>query len=281
MSRRTTLFVINSDTTDDEITTAAENALAEEDHLHCLLVAAAPSLPVYAYGIPPYGALSIPDDWADMAAEARDQLKERIQGVEEMLAQRSVSGEVSLVYCPQADIKHHVAGAALVSDEAVFSATLRNTPEIMREAAYGVLFHSPVGLRLNGQELKNFKRVFVAWDGSHAAASAVHAALLYLKKAEEVVIGCIDPDMSLRLDSQNPGTDLAAWLSHHGCKVTVSQFPAGGLEVGQCIQSRAREVGADLVVLGAYGHSRLVEAVFGGTTRTLMEQIDLPVLLSH
>ncbi|MFY0312091.1 universal stress protein, partial [Leisingera sp. D0M16] len=90
-----------------------------------------------------------------------------------------------------------------------------------------------------------------------------------------------DPDLTDERDGEDPGTDAAAWLSHHGCNVTVSQFPSGGRDVGPAIQDRAREAGADLVVMGAYGHSRLREAVFGGTTRTMIEQTELPVLFAH
>ncbi|MFC6582283.1 universal stress protein [Sulfitobacter aestuariivivens] len=74
---------------------------------------------------------------------------------------------------------------------------------------------------------------------------------------------------------------MAKWLSHHGCNVTVSQFPSGGREVGQAIQDRATELGADLVVMGAYGHARMIQTVLGGTTRTMMEQTDLPLMLAH
>ena len=141
--------------------------------------------------------------------------------------------------------------------------------------------HSPIGLSLNRPASLNIARVFVAWDSTEAATSALHAALPYLKEAEEVVIGCIDPVMTAESSGQDPGTDVAAWLSHHGCTVKVSQFPSGGREVAECLQDRAKEFGADLVVMGAYGHTRWVEALFGGTTRSMMEQVDLPVFMAH
>ncbi|MGB5863213.1 MAG: universal stress protein, partial [Sulfitobacter sp.] len=139
----------------------------------------------------------------------------------------------------------------------------------------------PVGFVINGKAGQKCDRVFVAWDSSDTAASAVHAALPYLKEAKEVVIACIDPVISVERDGQDPGTDVAAWLSHHGCTVTVSQFPSAGRNVAQCIHDRAREFGADLVVMGAYGHARMIQTVFGGTTRTMLDQTDLPVLFAH
>ncbi len=281
MTRRTTLFVITAETTDDEITKVAEASAAREDHLRCLLLGAVPSLPLYAYGMPSYGLVTVPDGWTELVADSREKLEARTQEIETLLAQSGVSGEIDTAHCRLVEVKHHVARAALVSDEAIFSTTLRETSDFMREAAYGVLFDSPIGLRLNEKDQGDYSRIFVAWDGSHAASSAVHAALPHLKKTDEVLIGCIDPDMSTLHDSQNPGTDIAAWLSHHGCNVTVSQYPSGGLEVADCIRNRAREFGADLIVMGAYGHARMVQAVFGGTTLSMLEQTETPVLMAH
>ena len=281
MKRRTILYVMNANTPDGQISDAAEAAVECQNHLICLLLGTPPVLPIYAYGVSPYGNMNIPDDWTQRVAEARQVLQDRAQAVEAILAKSNTSGEVQSAMCVTVETKHHVARAARVSDEAFFAANLREAPDTLREAASGVLFHSPIGFRMNGSPSKETKRVFVAWDSSEAAASAVHAALPYLKEANEVVIGCIDPVMTAERDGQDPGTDVAAWLSHHGCNVTVSQYPSGGLEVGQCIQDRAQEFGADLVVMGAYGHARMIQSILGGTTRSMIEQAQLPVFLAH
>lgn len=281
MNRRTLLFVINPNTSDNQIVEAAEVAAQRQDHLTCLLLGSAPALPMYAYGVPPYGGMNVPDNWGDLVQDAQRDQKKRADAIKALLAKSGVSGEVQSGLCATVDIKHRVARSARICDEALIAPNLRDTADTLREAAYGVLFHSPIGLRFNGPASLNVARVFVAWDSSEAAASAVHAALPYLKQAEAVVIGCVDPVMTAERNGQDPGTDVAAWLSHHGCNVTVSQFPSGGRDVAACLQDRAKEFGADLVVMGAYGHTRLVEAVFGGTTRSMMEQVDLPVFLAH
>lgn len=278
---RTILFVINADTPDKEISEAAEAAAVTQDRLICLMLGASPALPIYAYGVPPYGGMNIPDNWSELVAEAQQKHKARVQTVETLLAKSNVAGDVYSALCVTMDVKHHVAQAARVSDEALFAANLRDTPDLLREAASGVLFHAPIGFRLNGSPAQKVARIFIAWDSSEAASSAVHAALPYLKGAQEIVIACIDPDMTSQGDGPEPGADIAAWLSHHGCKVTVSQFPSGGREIGQCIYDRAREFGADLVVMGAYGHARMIQTVLGGTTRSMIEQTDLPIFLAH
>jgi nucleotide-binding universal stress UspA family protein len=281
MNRRTILFVMNTDTPDDQISQAAEAAARDDDHLLCLLLGSSPALPMYAYGVPPYGSMNIPENWNELLAEAQQKQKDREQAIEALLAKSNASGEVQSAMCVTIDVKHHVARCARVSDEAHFAANLRDTPDFLREAASGILYHSPIGFRLNGAPMQKSDRVFVAWDSSEAAASAAHAALPHLKEAKEVVIGCIDPVMIADRDGQDPGTDIASWLSHHGCNVTVSQFPSGGREIAQCILARAQEFGADLVVMGAYGHARMIQTVLGGTTRTMMEQTEMPVLLAH
>ena len=108
-----------------------------------------------------------------------------------------------------------------------------------------------------------------------------HLALPFFLAAKEVVVGCFDLRSSDDVEGEEPGTEVAGWLRHHGCKVTASQFPCGGDSIEHCIQDRATELGADLVVMGAYGHSHLRESLFGGTTQAMLEQTGLPVLFGH
>ena len=223
----------------------------------------------------------IPDYWAEMVPKVKEAQEARVQQIEALLAKSNASGIVQSAIGAAIEVKHVVARAARVSDEAYVAASLRDTPDILREVASGVLFHSPIGFLMNGAPLQKATTVFLAWDSSEGAASAAHAALPYLKAAKEVVVGCIDPVMTSDRDGQDPGTDVAGWLSHHGCKVTVSQFPSGGRDIGRCIQDRAQEIGADLVVMGAYGHARMIQTVLGGTTRSMIEQTNLPVFLAH
>ncbi|MEO0750584.1 MAG: universal stress protein [Pseudomonadota bacterium] len=281
MNRRTILFVMDTNTSDHEVSDAADACARDQNRLVCLILAGAPVMPMYSYGVSPYAGMTIPDHWPELIAEAQKAQKDRANAVEALLARSNVSGDVVSALCVMQDIKHHVARAARVCDEAFFAPNLRDAPEFMREAASGILFHAPIGLRINGSLGTKNERVYVSWDSSKAAAAAAHIALPHLKEAKEVLIGCVDPVMTSDRDGQQPGADIAAWLSHHGCNVTVSQFPSGGLEVGQCIQDRAREFGADLVVMGAYGHSRMIQTVLGGTTRSMMDQTEIPVLFAH
>ena len=149
---------------------------------------------------------------------------------------------------------------------------------------HGLLFNSAAPVVINdaaATKALSAKNILIAWNTSLPSARAARQALPLLKRAKSVTIICIDPVMSEMQDGENPGSDIAKWLTHHGCNVTVEQHPSGGREIAACILERATEIGADLVVAGAYGHSRLRENLFGGTTANLAEQTDTAVFFAH
>jgi nucleotide-binding universal stress UspA family protein len=124
------------------------------------------------------------------------------------------------------------------------------------------------------------KRVLVAWDAGREAARAVTDALPFLQRAETVEVCAFDPEKGPRNHGEQPGADVGLYLARHGVKVTVARQSAG-YDVGSQILSRAADVAADLIVMGAYGHARVREMVLGGATRTLLEAMTVPVLMSH
>ncbi|MFW8595072.1 universal stress protein [Cribrihabitans neustonicus] len=281
MQRRTSLFVLTPETPSTAISTAAESARAGQAHLACLLLDTLPGMPSFVYGGAAVGGVVLPDNWPDLLQEARGAAAERAAEIEALLTQAGCAGDVQYAVASGADIRLFAAQRAASCDVAQAAPGLRADADLFREASHGILFNSPVPLMVNGDPLTPYERIFLAWNSSLAAARAAHAALPYFLQAHEVVIGCFDPEMSTDRDGEDPGTDIAGWLSHHGCNVTLSQFPSGGHEIGRCITERAAECGAEMVVMGAYGHSRLRQAMFGGTTRTMMEQHEIPVLFAH
>lgn len=274
MKNLTQLCVMTTKTPDADIAAMAESLQADNARLSCLILAETPRLTYTAYGYSPYGGVSVPPGWSDMLDKAHEDQTQRVKEVKAILANTGASGDVRSAVCSVSDVGRALYAPAQVCDVVRITPDVRDNPALFSEIAYGVLFQSPTGLIINSPPKLEVSSVFIAWDGSNAAAASVHAALPFIKQANEVVIGCFDAPMTGDID---PGTEVAGWLSHHGCNVTVSQYPSGGQAVGKCIQSRAQETGADLIVMGAYGHSRLIEAVFGGTTRTLFEQTSIPV----
>ena len=125
------------------------------------------------------------------------------------------------------------------------------------------------------------QRALIAWDGSREAARAAADSIPLLKLTQRAVILIIDArDVSGRAGDR-PGADIATHLSRHGITAEVSEVESGGASAGEIILTRAREEGAELLVMGGYGHSRLREMMLGGTTRHVLEQMTIPALFSH
>jgi nucleotide-binding universal stress UspA family protein len=125
------------------------------------------------------------------------------------------------------------------------------------------------------------RRVLIAWDAGREAARAVTDALPFLQRAEAVEVTAFDPERLARRHGEEPGADIGLFLARHGVKVSVARQTGAGYEIGAQILTRAADTAADLIVMGAYGHSRVRELVLGGVTRTLLGAMTVPVLMSH
>jgi nucleotide-binding universal stress UspA family protein len=125
------------------------------------------------------------------------------------------------------------------------------------------------------------KRILIAWDGGREAARAVSDALPLLRRAQAVEVAVFDPKRARRQHGEQPGADVALYLARHGVKVTVHTQSGAGYDVGAQILSRAADTSADLIVMGAYGHARVRELVLGGVTRTVLQAMTVPALMSH
>jgi len=129
-------------------------------------------------------------------------------------------------------------------------------------------------------ELK-LDEVIVGWNGHREAARAVFDGLPLLKAANSVRLVWVDPQRESDLEHSVAGADLAETLARHGVKAIAEGLPSGGMDAGQALLQRAGDTGSGLLVMGAYGHSRLRELVFGGATRLVLDKTTLPVLMSH
>ncbi|MEW5881919.1 MAG: universal stress protein [Pseudomonadota bacterium] len=125
------------------------------------------------------------------------------------------------------------------------------------------------------------ERVLVAWNASREAARAVTDALPFLQRAQQVVVLSIAGKRTTSEFGGTPGADVAVYLARHGVKTEVAPTVAADVDAGEEILSRAFDYGADLIVMGAYGHSRAREIVLGGATRTVLKSMTVPVLMSH
>ena len=125
------------------------------------------------------------------------------------------------------------------------------------------------------------RRILVGWNARREAVRAVADALPILVRAEAVEVLVVDHQRHTTSHGQEPGADIARHLARHGAHVEVRRPSSSGEDVGHILLSQAAAFGADLVVMGAYGHSDLSEWVFGSVTRTVFREASLPVLMSR
>jgi nucleotide-binding universal stress UspA family protein len=125
------------------------------------------------------------------------------------------------------------------------------------------------------------KRVLVAWNARREAARAAFDALPLLRRAKEVKVIWVNPQSDSEVAQDVPAADICVALARHGVNCEATQAVRPHTHVGQTLLECSSEYGADLLVMGCYGHSRLREFVFGGATRHVLWYMTLPVLMSH
>jgi nucleotide-binding universal stress UspA family protein len=123
--------------------------------------------------------------------------------------------------------------------------------------------------------------VLLAWSATREATRAMTDALPLLKQAKRVIVMSVNPVVSRDKHGEMPGADAALYLARHGVKAEAMQSYADEIGVGDELLARASDLEIDLIVMGAYGHSRLREVVLGGVTQTLLQHMTVPVLMSH
>ncbi|MEM6665953.1 MAG: universal stress protein [Pseudomonadota bacterium] len=124
----------------------------------------------------------------------------------------------------------------------------------------------------------DFSRILVAWDGGAAASRAAHDAIMLMSDAKDVDVVSVDMGKG---DTDKTGPALATHLARHGVTAKFHQIPSGGIDAANAILSHASDMGANLIVMGGYGHSRLREFLLGGATRTILSSMTAPVLMAH
>lgn len=124
------------------------------------------------------------------------------------------------------------------------------------------------------------RTVVIAWNQAREALNAVRAALPLLKQADRVIITVVDPSPH-GAERSDPGGLLCQMLVRHGVKAEVAVLARSLPRVSDVLARQIRDVNADLLVMGAYGHSRFREAILGGATRHMLETAQVPVLMAH
>jgi len=146
-----------------------------------------------------------------------------------------------------------------------------------------VLFnaHVPVVVIPDGSDFPDtVSQTVIAWNESAEALAAIRAALPLLKDSQQVNITIIDPPTH-GPDRSDPGGQLSQMLVRHGVRAEVSVLAKTMPRVSDILNRHCGDINADMLVMGAYGHSRFRESILGGATRNMLETSELPVLLAH
>lgn len=182
-----------------------------------------------------------------------------------LIAHRTRFSDLVVLPRPYGDGRGHDA-------EAIVEATLFN-------AAVPVLI-TPDDGSVTGPVTGQFDNIVIAWNESTEALRAIRAALPFLQQASKVSIAIIDPPQH-GPERSDPGGMLSQLLARHGVRAEVSVLARTMPRVSDILNRHVRDKGADMVVMGAYGHSRFRESILGGATRHMLEVAEVPVLMAH
>lgn len=125
------------------------------------------------------------------------------------------------------------------------------------------------------------RRILVAWRDTRETARAVGEATPFIEKATRTAVVLVDPDGGASKEKHEPGMDVARHFGRLGTKVEVNSLRSDGKPVSEVILDQARRLSADLIVMGAYGHSRAREWVLGGATIEMLKRSEFPILMAH
>jgi nucleotide-binding universal stress UspA family protein len=219
----------------------------------------------------------------ELRERARDAADKQREGFEHVASLRGLSAEWrAIAEGPEADAALHARYVDLtilgqLDPDRGEADTIRPRPEQVTLASGRPVLVIPYA----GQFDSVGRRVLIAWNATREATRAVNDAMPLLTAAEIVTVLSIDPHEGPQGHGELPGADISLHLARHGVKAQVERTVAADVPVGEVLLSRAADLGADLLVMGAYGHSRARELLLGGATRTLLRSMTLPVLMSH
>lgn len=274
MPFKTVLTIVSPHRGDDDLKMVSALCGNIDAHLSVVVLTPAPPPPIGAYAI----------GWFEQRERDEHALERRTAAVSGLLASSAVSSDLWTVY-PEVPYLDDVVGhRARYADITVLGPELLSDETLKAKALEGALFSSgkPVLLVPDGAKASlNPKRVNVAWDSSVEASNAVAASLDLLRTAEEVRLVLVDPVQGDAAQGDEPGADAATYLARHGVKVVVDRLPAQGQTIAAVLGRHAIDTAAEVLVMGAYGHSRLRERLFGGVTRSMIEAPPLSILMGR
>lgn len=275
---KTILTVTSPDLGDGDLKLAAALCEEIEAHLAVLVLNMAAPPPIGGY------AAIVSDAWLQERQADVERLRKRTAAVSALLAASPISSDVTNEYPEEAWADEVIGRRARYADLTVIGPELLSRNAIKNKIVSGTLFSSGKPLLLVPQgsfPTLRPKRVLVAWDSRIEASNAVARSLDLLRAAEDVRLVLVDPVEGEFGQGEEPGADAATYLARHGIRVTVDRRPSQGRSIAAVLRQHAIDTSAQLLVMGAYGHSRLSERILGGVTKTMIDEPPLPILMAR
>ncbi|WP_454917758.1 universal stress protein [Xanthobacter sediminis] len=256
---------------------AASLAVAFGAHLTGLSVA-------YEIDVPPFYMGALPTDFIDAQVLENQAAAEKAAArLEEITKAAGVSHEVRTLSASLGVAANSFARMSRLFDVTVVAQPDPDKPGPEEVLAETVLLESGRAVLVVPYiQEKPFssERAVVAWDGSRASARALAEALPLLHRTKTVEVFRVVTDATEEVDEE--GLEVARHLARHNLDAQVRRLPVkSGDSISAAILNEVSDQGADLVVMGGYGHSRLKELVLGGVTREILSSMTVPVLMAH
>ena len=233
--------------------------------------------------VPMTAAPGVPDFYySETNQEMIEAGNARVEEIEKLVAAADLSASITLECRDPALIEQPFLRHSMFCDATLFTNQSVLQGDLRTRAFNGALLDTGTPVLILGKDattLPTVKTIMIAWNGEPQAAKAVHECLRWVEGEANAHVVLIDPDEYAL--GPNPGDDSAAYLSRQGLKVTVDRLPGGRRNVADVLLEHAVDIDADLLVMGAYGHSRLREWLLGGTTRDILQKAELPVMMAH
>jgi nucleotide-binding universal stress UspA family protein len=274
------LFTVLTDPAlvDETLTHAIAVAEANDAHLDALCLGVDRSQTGYYYA----GASAVV--LQETISRAQEEAEEIDRLARARLDKASIRWGSEMGVAQLADIGRHVAARARFSDLVTLpqpygagrGAELEAVTESALFEGRTPVLVAPAG----GAPAPKPRRILLGWNESSESLAAARAAMPLMRMADTVHVTVIDPPMH-GPNRSDPGGLIAQYLSRHGVRTEIDVLSRSMPRVSDVLLRHVTDMDADMVVMGAYGHSRFREAIFGGATRYMLEQASVPVFMAH
>jgi nucleotide-binding universal stress UspA family protein len=246
-----------------------------QERAHLIVFLAAP-----LFGVPSAGLVPLAHELVDeVNADRRANAAEAQRRITAAAALAGVTVEFHFIQEALSSLQERLIGQARTSDVIILPRATHYLA-LTKDLIDTMLFKSGrpvIAVPSDWGQGARFNKVMVAWDGGARAARAVGDAMPLLRRSDEAEILCVAPDTSKLI----AGADLATHLARHCKKVVLTNLPTQHGDVAKTLRAHAAIHKADLLVMGAYAHPRLLEMVLGGVTNDLLAESEFPLFMSY